>query len=74
MTPGLAPTSSWLGKDAFEMADLVRVDKFPEVHIPAPYVLEARELIRARKDVVAQCTQALRLGILVRRDGSRLAS
>ncbi|PSG98358.1 hypothetical protein BRD56_01010 [Thermoplasmatales archaeon SW_10_69_26] len=58
------------GKDAFEIADLVRIDKFPEVNIPDPSVLEARELIRARKDVVEQCTQAKqRLGSYLRREG-----
>ena len=58
------------GKDAFEIADLVRIDKFPEVHIPDPSVLEARELIRAREDVVEQCTQAKqRLGSYLRREG-----
>jgi len=58
------------GKDAVEIADLVRIDKFPEVHIPDPDVLEARELIRARKDVVEQCTQAKqRLGSYLRREG-----
>ena len=58
------------GKDAFEIADLLRIDKFPEVHIPDPDVLEARELIRARKDVVEQCTQAKqRLGSYLRREG-----
>jgi len=58
------------GKDAVEIADLVRIDKFPEVHIPDPSVLEARELIRARKDVVEQCAQAKqRLGSYLRREG-----
>ena len=58
------------GKDAFEIAELVRIDKFPEVHIPDPDVLEARELVRARKDVVEQCTQAKqRLGSYLRREG-----
>jgi transposase len=58
------------GKDAFEIADLVRIDKFPEVHIPDPSVLEARELIRARKEGVEQATQAKqRLGSYLRREG-----
>jgi transposase len=58
------------GKDAFETADLVRIDKFPEVLIPDPSVLEARELIRARKDGVEQATQARqRLGSYLRREG-----
>lgn len=57
-------------KDAYEIADLVRIDKFPDVYVPAPDVLEARELVRARKDVVEQCTKAKqRLGAYLRREG-----
>lgn len=57
-------------KDAREIADLVRIDKFPDVYVPDPDVLEARELVRARKDVVEQCTQAKqRLGAFLRREG-----
>lgn len=60
------------GKDAFEIADLVRVNKFPEVYVPDPDVLEARELVRARKDVVEQATKAKqRLGAYLRREGIR---
>lgn len=58
------------GKDAFEIGDLVRVNKFPQVYVPDPDVLEARELIRARKDVVEQATKAKqRLGAYLRREG-----
>lgn len=60
------------GKDAFEIADLVRVNKFPDVYVPDPEVLEARELVRARKDVVEQSTKAKqRLGAYLRREGIR---
>lgn len=58
------------GKDAFEIADLVRIEKFPDVYVPDPDVLEARELVRARKDVVEQATKAKqRLGAYLRREG-----
>lgn len=58
------------GKDAYEIGDLVRVNKFPDVYVPDPDVLEARELVRARKDVVEQATRAKqRLGAYLRREG-----
>lgn len=59
-------------KDAYEIADLVRIDKFPDVYVPAPDILEARELVRARKDVVEQAATAKqRLGSYLRREGIR---
>lgn len=42
------------GKDAFEIADLVRIERFPHVMSRIRTVLEGRELLWARKDVVEQ--------------------
>lgn len=45
------------GKDAREIANLLRANMFPRIFIPAPAGLQERELVRARFDVVDEGTR-----------------